>query len=184
MMQNLQTFLRAWHLLPWPAAWKNTFQCFVYCFFFFSDEEGSLYYFTFPGEITTGRVSVNSIVQQHIKQKNAIVSEIFWIKRGDLTVGLSLIRGRIFFSLIKCTGSSRGFRREKIFLKNLLRHLLASDHISSWTNASRLFRNTLYQLQNPINYLPYFQKWKSFGQHFELWNIEGKWKSKGKSGVL
>lgn len=65
--------------------------------FFFSDEEGSLYYFTFPGEITTGRVSVNSILQQHIKQENVIVSEIFWIERGGITVGLSLIRGRIFF---------------------------------------------------------------------------------------
>lgn len=67
-----------------PASLTSCLEKHVSVCFFFSDEEGSLYYFTFPGEITTGRVSVNSILQQCIKQENVLMSEDFWMKRGGL----------------------------------------------------------------------------------------------------
>ena len=67
-----------------PASLTSCLEKHVSVWFFFSDEEGSLYYFTFPGEITTGRVSVNSILQQCIKQENVLMSEDFWMKRGGL----------------------------------------------------------------------------------------------------
>lgn len=82
-------------------------------FFFFSDEEGSLYYFTFPGEITTGRVSVNSILQQCIKQENVLMSEDFWMKRGGLFFFFFPQKSKEIFPLRKCTRDAVETSEEK-----------------------------------------------------------------------